>query len=117
MKLKTILLTFVFAGKVFAQQPELPVVNQYMLMGVLNGVHQNGQPCMSLGYDTNGDGHEDTRFHYMLRPVSQYQAQAQLDSYAIDLNGDHQFSEDEWFVYSPRREEPVPMPEGEKRAI
>jgi len=103
MDLKKILIagTFLLAGTgLFAE--EIPKVNQKDLKFLAYEIHTNGQICISMGYDTDGDGWEDTIFHYMRTRVSPYQEHIQLDMFGVDKNRDHEFAEDEWFDVHPQ---------------
>ncbi len=54
---------------------------------------------IALGYDTDYDGWDDARFDYELDSIDLFSADTYLDSYMVDLNGDGEYSEDEWFYY------------------
>ncbi len=75
-------------------------VNPVRMGGIQIGQHENGQSCLTLGYDTDGDGYEDTRFHYMIYTTPDGSIRTQLVSYAFDKNKDREFTEDEWFPYT-----------------
>ncbi len=87
----------------YSEKPELPIVRQEGLMVVHFGMHLDGMRCITLGYDTDGDNKEDTRFHYPTISIIAYTSQTLLDSYGIDLNRDYKFEEYEWFRYEPKR--------------
>ena len=98
-KIVTFLGATLFSTSLFAQ--ELPKVNPEDMHWTYFGQHPelNNQPCMTTGYDTDGDGFEDTRFHYMLNPLPNGAMQTRLTGYAIDENGNGYFEDNEWVPY------------------
>jgi hypothetical protein len=52
---------------------------------------------LHLGYDTDKDGREDVRIEYQAREYGGKLFDFYLKDYAVDLNKDEEYSEDEWF--------------------
>ncbi len=93
------LLTTLLAGLISTSlSAELPKASEKDMHWMTFGEHPEGI-CMTLGYDTDGDKKEDTRFHYMVYPRPDGALWTQLDSYAVDYNGDGYFTPDEWTPY------------------
>ena len=66
--------------------------------------HQDGTKCMSLGYDTDGDKKEDTRFHYEVYLTQQGIMLPKLTAYGVDRNRNGFFEDDEWVPYIQEEE-------------
>ncbi len=89
----------------------LPKVNPEQMKWVEFGQHADG-PCMTKGYDTDEDGYEDTKFHYLMHLMPNGVFQTLLTRYAIDKNRDKYFTDDEWIEYPlgevlPKQEEKI----------
>ena len=92
--LLTLIGTLLLSANLSAQ--ELPKVKPEDMCFAMFGSHPEGN-CITLCYDTDKDGREDTRFHYMVRPLSSGAVQTRLMGYAVDEDRDGYFTEDEWF--------------------
>ncbi len=94
---------------------ELPKVKAEDMHWIMFGQHPAG-PCITHGYDTDGDEKEDTRFHYIMYPMPDGAFFIQLDSYAIDENRNGLFEDDEWVPYIQKEENGgFDLPEPENR--
>ena len=77
----------------------LPKIKPDQMGWIMYGQHENGVTYINIGYDTDGDKLEDTRFHYQVVPTPGGLMYSRLMSYGVDADRDGIFREDEWFTY------------------
>lgn len=94
-----ITLGLLLGGSTLAQEMPNPPPEQCMY---IKNFMIGRLPAVALGYDTDADGWEDTRFVYLVNPHTPFQGSLRLIRYGIDSNRDKIIQEDEMFDVPPK---------------